>query len=140
MTVLNWEKPEQIMPKEDWLAMGFDDGPPGAYVPNMSREDRLKWKAKFIGGKYFRVEIRKSTNDWVQMLIVVSLSNTPTNKDKWRSRSEGREVGEGHGVNVKLSMNGTACFTFEELNELTTAVAEAQQVLVVKAMLRQGLI
>jgi len=60
MPVLSWEKPEQIMPKEDWLALGFDDGPPGAYVPNMSQADRLLWKAKFIGGKYLRVEIRKS--------------------------------------------------------------------------------
>lgn len=130
MTVLNWEKPEQIMPKEDWLALGFDDGPPGAYVPNMSQADRLLWKAKFIGGKYFRVEIRKSTTiRTVQMLVVVSLNNTPTGKDKWQSRAHGREVGEGHVVNVKLSMNGTALLTFEEMDQLTAAVTEARLVL-----------
>jgi hypothetical protein len=135
MAVLSWDKPEKIMSKADWKSVIFDGGPPGSYIPNMSEKDRLKWKAKFIGGKYARVEIRKTTTKGygVQMLIVVSLSGTPLCKDSYQSRCQKSEVGKDHDVNVKLSMNGSAHLTFEELDELTTAIAEARQVLEAKA-------
>jgi hypothetical protein len=49
---------------------GSDSGIPGTYVPNMSEEDKNKWKAKHIKGDDERIEIRKSFNG-VQILIVV---------------------------------------------------------------------
>ena len=38
-----------------------DSGIAGTYVPKMSAADRLKWRAKLIGGQDPRVEIRKTT-------------------------------------------------------------------------------
>jgi len=48
----------------------------------MSDDDRKKWKAKYIGGKYPRVEIRKTftTRHHVQAVIVVSPTGKPLGK------------------------------------------------------------
>jgi len=127
MSILSWDKPEKIMTTEQWAALSFDDGPPGAYVPNMSTEDRLRWKAKYIGGKYARVEIRKTATNFTQMLIIVTLTGTPLEWCGWSKKDKGQ------AVNAKISMNGTSCFTFEEVEQLQFAIAEAQAVLEEKA-------
>ena len=127
MPVLCWDKPEQIMSKDEWASMVFDGGPPGSYVPNMSSEDRAKWKAKFIGGKYARVEIRKTFTEvqHVQTLVIVSLSGAPMGKRGW----SGEKKDFGEELNLKISMNGSAHLTFEDFESLRKAVDEARAVL-----------
>jgi hypothetical protein len=88
------------MTTEQWQAISADSAPPGVYVPNMSEADRDAWKAKLIGGRDPRVEIRKAAGG-TQVLIVV------------------RPGG------VRMSMNGPASFTREEWGQLAAAVAEA---------------
>lgn len=63
MSVLFWGKPKKVRSKEEWEEhYGFDGGPKGGYMPNMSEEDEAKWKAKITGTKlgYPQVEIRRN--------------------------------------------------------------------------------
>jgi hypothetical protein len=126
--VLMWEKPEKIMSIEKWKNISADNAPPGVYVPNMSKEDMLKWKAKLISGKRGavpRVEIRKTftksnnepypngKNVYCQALIIVSFDNIDGFKN----------------CNVLMSMNGKCGMSFKEVVELNEAIAEAREVL-----------
>lgn len=114
--MLTWHKPEQTMSKEQWKSISADAAPPGVYVPNMSTEDARKWKAKFVGkkGGIKQVEIRKTTANGTQMLLIVSNGG-------FRNH---RESG-----NIRLSLNGPAAFTFEEMQQMQQAIAEARDVL-----------
>jgi len=85
MTVLFWGKPKKVRSKEKWAEhYGFEDGPTGGYEPNMSEEDKSKWKAKLTGTKlgYPQVEIRKSGT-----VIVVNLGKG-FNYKQYRSENE----------------------------------------------------
>lgn len=60
-SVLSWDEPKKSRPTEEHNETFVADGaPPGTYVPNMSEEDKEKWKAKQIGGKDPRIEIHKT--------------------------------------------------------------------------------
>jgi hypothetical protein len=60
-SILSWDEPKKSRPTEEHNETFVADGaPPGTYVPNMSEEDKEKWKAKQIGGKDPRIEIRKT--------------------------------------------------------------------------------
>ena len=96
---------ERVMSTEEWKGLSADGAPPGVYTPNMRREDMKKWKAKHVRGKDPRVEIRVTVGRCVQVLIVV------------------------RGNEVKMSMNGTAEFTNDQIRELDQAIREAQTVL-----------
>jgi hypothetical protein len=104
MGVLAWAKPLPVMTTQEWRAISADSAPPGVYVPNMSEADRAAWKAKAVGGRDPRVEIRKTAGG-TQVLIVV------------------------RAAGVRMSMNGPAEFTRDEWPELDAAVAEARSVL-----------
>ena len=121
-----WDKPRQVMTSTEYEAISADGAPPGVYAPNMSREDAYTWRAKKIGGKNPRVEIRKTvsgpdptggpTPGWAspgyvhgcfaQLLIVVM--------------ADGR---------VRMSQNGPAVYGEGEWAELTSAVREAREAL-----------
>jgi hypothetical protein len=76
MTILMWDKPKKVLTTEQWAEhYGFEDGPKGGYLPNMSEADKLSWKAKITGKKlgYPQVEIRKTTRHGSQVMIIVSL-------------------------------------------------------------------
>jgi len=61
MPILSLDKPQKLLPsKEHSDYYSSDTGIPGTYVPNMSDEDRMKWKARKISGGDPRVEIRKT--------------------------------------------------------------------------------
>lgn len=62
--VLSWEKPKPARSHRDHVALNSSDcGVPGTYQPNMSQEDRLRWKAKLVGKrrKRLQVEIRRNS-------------------------------------------------------------------------------
>lgn len=74
MGVLMWDKPKKVKSKQEWAeGYGFEDGPTGGYMPNMSDEDNARWKAKITGTKlgFPQVEIRKAAGS--QMTIIVNL-------------------------------------------------------------------
>ena len=65
MGLLSFDKPKKIRSTEEHNKMfSSDSGISGTYVPNMSKEDQLKWKAKHIKGDDERVEIRKELTDY----------------------------------------------------------------------------
>lgn len=100
VSTLRWGKPAKIMTDAEWRAISCDGGPPGACTPNMSAEDMLAWKARMIGGKNPRVEIRKTAG--AQILITVT------------------------DASVRMSANGKMAFGEAEWRQLFIAVAEAR--------------
>ena len=66
--LLWWEKPAPIAERE---LNSSDSGIIGTYAPNMSLEDRLRWKAKRVRGSDPRIEIRKGTTAGSLLLMVV---------------------------------------------------------------------
>lgn len=75
--LLCFDKPKKIRNTKEHNEMySSDSGVAGTYVPNMSEEDKNKWKAKHIKGEDERIEIRKTING-VQLLIVVYKRERP---------------------------------------------------------------
>jgi len=116
---LCWDKPKQVMTKEERGAYTADGSPPGCYVPNMSHSDIKKWKAKLLGKKsgFPRVEIRKNS-----FVVVVSLGNGYAYKFYKPEHTK--------GIQVHIASAGPIQLTFKELDELNDAVNEARDVLV----------
>ena len=57
--ILNFNKPKKVRStKEHNDNHMSDSGVAGTYVPNMSKEDNKRFKAKYISGSDERVEIR----------------------------------------------------------------------------------
>ena len=61
MGVVMWDKPKQVISKEEWKNISADSAPPGVYTSNMSDEDAATWKGKIVGAKLGcpQVELRK---------------------------------------------------------------------------------
>lgn len=106
MSILDFEKPKKLNPtKEHQDRYSSDSGILGTYVPNMSDADRMKWKAKKIGGDGPRVEIRKTLRG-TQLLLIVYKNGS-----------------------VAMSANGKMVFHDGDFEELGQAVKEAQAIL-----------
>ncbi len=121
--LLMWDTPAKKMNTEEWKdSYGFEDGPTGGYVPNMSAEDAARWKAKLVGKTTGtpQVEIRRSIGQY-QLLLIVSLGGGY--KYKWYTREQST------GVNVHLSANGPIQMSFQDVQDMHTVVQEAKQFL-----------
>ncbi len=72
------------MPVKDWKKISADSAPPGVYTPNMNEDDKLRWKAKLVGkrGGIKQVEIRKTTTNGTQLLIIVSMDGFRRKPDR----------------------------------------------------------
>ena len=120
MALLTWDKPKKLRSTEEHNRMhSADCVADGAYAPNMSDADKRKWKAKKIGGKDPRIEIRKTTPG--------HLVKTPAVGGGWfHSHYEGHAqvlmVVRPNGT-VLMSMNSKAEF---DMGELEQALAEAR--------------
>ena len=127
MGILSWDTPKKKRSTEEHNAMhSSDSGVEGTYVPNMSEDDNLKWKAKLInkGKANARVEIRKLfPAKYAQVFIIVAL-------DGWDLSSKGETKDNTSGLNVRISTNGAIAMTFKELNELNQAVEEAKKAII----------
>lgn len=138
MSVLMWDKPKRVKSVEEWKDISADGAPPGVYTPNMSEDDKHKWKAvlkgKTTGFPY--VEIRKTTSHfgklkgeknsqglslYAQVLITVSLGGGYPHK--------GYDPKCMLGVNVQISMNGQSTFSFQDMADMHEAIGEARQTL-----------
>jgi hypothetical protein len=118
MTILMWDKPARKVSVQEWKDdYGFEDGPAGGYIPNMSKADEKRWKAKLTGTKlgFPQVEIRKTAGA-SQMTIIVNLGQG-YNYKQYKVRD---------GINVHVALNGPAQMTFEETNEMHQAIQEAK--------------
>src|SRR5271170_6535688 len=124
-SILTWDKPKQVMTRDEYEAISADSAPPGVYTPNMSRVDTYKWRAKKVGGRNPRVEIRKS------VLGPDPLSyddgETPVGVLPRRPHCMAQLVvvvmADGR---VRMSQNGPAVYTAHEWTELMIVVQEAR--------------
>jgi hypothetical protein len=129
-TLLNFTKPAKVD-----IGGGFDGGPEGGYVPQMSATDAQRWKAKrFNAGKpNDRIELRKNFGS-TQVFMIVALDGWDlSGKNEFR---RGRKTNEYYftdtrGLNVRMSMNGPLLMTFETFAEFNQIVEEARAVLLV---------
>jgi hypothetical protein len=133
--VLSWEKPKQVMSKEEWAeSYGADGAPPGCFQPNMSPADIGKWKAKLVGQKtgFPQVEIRKDST-----VIILSLTGY---KYKWydtrrseenleKSRKYHRNASWDDWPLVHIATAGPMQLSLEELDEMKRAIDEGLQYL-----------
>lgn len=122
--LLCFDKPKKVRSTEEHNKIYMSDsGIAGTYVPNMSEEDKNKWKAKHIKGDDERIEIRKTMNG-VQVLIVVYKKERPV---KWNGHNQS-EWNKRH-QNVQMSMNGKLDMTWDEFWDISEAVKEALEIL-----------
>lgn len=123
MGILDWDKPKKAMSTEEWQSISADGAPPGVYVPNMSDDDMKKWKAKLIGGKNPRVEIRKT--------VAGSPRPAPKRMQSWTATitNYAQVLIIVDADSVRISANGTMDFQITEFIELDAAVKEARLVL-----------
>ena len=113
MTLLNWEVPKRARPTKDHnTRYQSDSGVAGTYVPNMSKEDVYRWKAKLIRGGEPRVEIRTGRAGALVLLVVRNQAGHP---------------------HVTMSANGKMEWTSRDWSDMYKAVAEAYS-----ALLEQG--
>ena len=141
--ILNFEKPKKVRSTEEHNNLFSSDcGVAGTFVPNMSKEDELKWKAKHIGGDDERIEIRKTLGGAQVLIIVYKEPYHPTyphypetrytdssyhvNMAKYKERQ--KEWYKRH-ENIKISMNGKVDMTLEEYADLREAISEARLLL-----------
>lgn len=150
--VLQWDRPKRAMPKEEWKeAYGFDGGPVGGFMPNMSKEDAERWKAKLSGTRtsFPQVEIRRQCGPSL-MLIIVNLGagysykgRTPAYDveatSRWTSDRGGMKAMSmidalanqsiTCGTQIHVSMNGPSLMDFDEMADMHRAIAEARSAL-----------
>jgi len=116
MGLLCFEKPKKInSTKEHNDYYSADCDVPGTYVPNMSRDDREKWKGKILGksGKRpLQIEIRK--NSFVTVVGLKGYKYKHYNTTKF---------------NIHVAAAGPIQLTFEEWEEWRKCVEEAKEIL-----------
>ena len=122
--ILSFEQPKKLRDSKTHNEMFMSDsGVDGTYVPNMSKEDRERWKGKHITGENERIEIKK-TIDGVQLVIIIR-KNKPV-KYTWENKEYDKQN------NIKISMNGSLWMTFEQQKEMVQVIEEAKELLGLK--------
>jgi hypothetical protein len=114
MALLSFEKPEKVLTDAQWRAISADGAPPGVYTPNMTDEDKERWKAKLIKGKDARIEIRKcfmGLGYYAQVCIIV-----------YKQTSE-------EFADVVISTNGKIGASFQQIEEMHQVINEAKTIL-----------
>lgn len=133
MGIVMWDKPQRVLAKEDWLNISADSAPPGVYSPNMSDEDRERWKGKLVGTKleHPQVELRKTFcahfpaapgethGHGAATNVVIIISMKGGFQYKYINRVSSKNY------NVLIAMNGNAVMTFAGLDEMKKAIDEA---------------
>jgi hypothetical protein len=127
--ILSFDKPKKVLPtKEHNKRYSSDSGVAGTYVPNMSTEDMLKWKAKQIGGDDPRIEIRKTVK-----------GIDPAFAGRFnRGHCSAQMVLIVRPKSVIFSSNGRAVLSNDTWLELQQAVKEAQLILFAETKKKKG--
>lgn len=134
--ILSFDKPKKIRSTEEHnKKYSSDSGIAGTYVPNMSKEDRLKWKAKHIKGDDERIEIRKEFGGANALVVVYKNSFDPpypdfTYFDSCRKEYDDQtEAWHKRHNEIKFSTNGKIDASFKDFTELFQAITEAKMLL-----------
>lgn len=125
--LLCFDKPKKVRSTEEHDNMfQSDSGVAGTYVPNMSKADTEKWKAKHIRGKDERIEIRKTING-VNLLVIVYKHRKDV---KWNEGglTDLKEYYSRH-QDIQMSMNGKLDMTYDNWFDLQQAIREAIEIL-----------
>ncbi len=130
MSILSWEKPNQVNTKDKWLEISADGAPPGVFTPNMSHEDNLKWKARLVGHKvgYPQVEIRRDST-----VIIVSLTGykykqynlRQTEENLAKARMFDHDENFTNWPTIHIASAGATMLTFDQFTEFKQAIDEA---------------
>ena len=130
--VLDFDKPQKVRSTEEHNdRFQSDAGVAGTFVPNMSEEDKNKWKAKHIKGEDERIEIRKTLDSQLVIIVYKNSYRPPYPKEylPWEEyHRKQKEWHNGH-EDIRISMNGPCQLTFKDYNDLMTAVYEASMLL-----------
>lgn len=159
MGILMWDTPEKVMSIESWKSISADGAPPGVYTPNMSRGDALSWKAKIVLPRTVRCwdcqrpHSTSTTEGRSWGSYVDPLEGIPhcakcraspyrplTDRVEIRKSVQGAQIViiiSEHGT--RISMNGTAVLSVQEMQELPLAIREGQIALGVPAIEWGGL-
>lgn len=126
--LLNFDKPAKVD-----VGGGFDGGPKGGYVPQMSTADAQRWKAKRLNAvkPNDRIELRKNFGS-TQVFMIVALDGWDlSGKNEFRKGRDpkGYYSTDTRGLNVRMSMNGPLLMTFETFAEFNQIVEEAKALL-----------
>ena len=126
--LLDFTKPAKVK-----IDAGFEDGPTGGYVPQMSKSNAQRWKAKHfnLGKENARVELRKNFG-MTQVFVIVALDGwdlAAKGESRGPSKSSGSYYRDTKGLNVRMSMNGPLLMTFDQFNEINQIVEEAKMFL-----------
>ena len=148
MGILSFEKPKRLRKTSEHNKMySSDSGIPGTYVPNMSKEDEKKFKAKHIRGDHERIEIRVTLGGANVNIFVFKNKYFPDFPD-WPDYDEyfkgmddpayieARKVYYEKEKNFKnshneimISTNGKIAISFEQMGMINEAIEEARQIL-----------
>lgn len=132
-----WDRPKPVMSKDDWGSLSADGAPPGVYVPNMSDEDRARWKVRLLGHKtgFPQLEIRKDST-----VIILSLRGykykyydtrqTPEKIAEAKANKYYPDPDAPKGwPTVHIATAGPMQLSLEELDEFKLALEEGMQYL-----------
>ena len=131
--ILSFAKPDKTRSTEQHnRRFSSDCGVEGAYVSNMSQDDKERWKAKVTGtrDRVHRIELRKEVG-YVNMLIVVN-GTMSGHKPRPRARNQTWEWAseiEAKPHHIRISANGTINLSPMIWDELNLALEEARAVL-----------
>jgi len=132
--ILCFDVPKKIRTTEEHNKMFMSDsGVNGTYVPNMSKDDMLKWKAKHIKGEHERIEIRKTFKGTQLLIIVYKKEFLPPYPKAPRNSEEGKkEIYDWNNRHEKvvISMNGKLSLSLAEVTEMHSAITEAVYMLI----------
>jgi hypothetical protein len=122
MGLISFEKPPKLRSSKEHGRMHFSDcGIDGTYVPNMSDEDRARWKGRITGTRKGRpqVEIRKDS-----FVTIVGLQGYD-----YKHYKVGAAGSDTSGLNIHIASAGPVQMTFEQWDEWRQVVEEARQIL-----------
>jgi hypothetical protein len=136
MSVLMWEKPKPIMSKEERASYQADGAPPGTWMPNMSREDEMRWKAKFVGKTtgFPQVELRRNG-----MVVILSkrgykyqrydCRQTPENLADYAEKKKQYKWDDELDNVVHIASSGSQAMNMQEYQDFTNALKEGWEAL-----------
>jgi hypothetical protein len=133
MGVLMWDKPEKLHDSKEHADMYSADGaPPGVFVPNMSDEDAMRWKAKFVGRKTDTPQVELRCNGVVVVLgfrgYKYKYYNTRVTQkahDKWTKFGRPEDA----PTVMHIATSGPMMFSMAEYEEFQQAIAEGFEAL-----------
>lgn len=129
--ILHWVKPEKVLAKDEWTEL-FGEQPIAVTVPTLLNRNvptLTEWKARLVRGDYLRIEIQKYIVRGVtapstyrkehlgKLYITISMDDIPS---KWF----------GSYIDSRVIIKAPSLIlTFEELEEIYSAIDEAKKVL-----------